>query len=236
MLYQLRWRKKKVDFIIPPTFFRNTNYSIVESPKPKARSQETEVVKNDTLLPSNDIDSFENKSIIQHTEASNELINTTSNYQPETTKISSLSLSSIRVKKELMEAQKDVIIQEEHLLTEEFSEAQMLDFWYKYAQRLNDKGQMIMESLLRISDPKLDGTKIIYVLPNEGSKIDFEKAKPELLGYLKGHLHNHDISIEVIVNESMKSKIAFTTQDKFNRLKEINPNLEELRRLFDLEI
>ena len=236
MLYQLRWRKKKVDFIIPPIFFRNTNYSIVESPKPKAQSQETEVVKNDTLLPSNDIDSFENKSIIQHTEASNELINTTTNYQPETTKISSLSLSSIRVKKELMEAQKDVIIQEEHLLAEEFSEAQMLEFWYKYAQRLNDKGQMIMESLLRISDPKLEGTKIIYVLPNEGSKIDFEKAKPELLGYLRGHLHNHDISIEVIVNESMKSKIAFTTQDKFNRLKEINPNLEELRRLFDLEI
>ena len=56
------------------------------------------------------------------------------------------------------------------------------------------------------------------------------------MGYLRGHLHNHDISIEVIVNESMKSKIAFTTQDKFNRLKEINPNLEELRRLFDLEI
>ena len=236
MLYQLRWRKKKVDFIIPPIFFRNTNYSIVESPKSKAQSQETEVVKNDALLPSNDIDSFENQSIIQHTEASNELINTTTNYQPETTKISSLSLSSIRVKKELMEAQKDVIIQEEHLLAEEFSEAQMLEFWYKYAQRLNDKGQMIMESLLRISDPKLEGTKIIYVLPNEGSKIDFEKAKPELLGYLRGHLHNHDISIEVIVNESMKSKIAFTTQDKFNRLKEINPNLEELRRLFDLEI
>ncbi|MEI7508951.1 MAG: DNA polymerase III subunit gamma/tau [Flavobacterium sp.] len=236
MLYQLRWRKKKVDFIIPPTFFRNTNYSIVESPKPKVQSQEAEVIKNDTLLPSNDIDSFENKSIIQNTEASNELINKTTNYQPETTKISSLSLSSIRVKKELMEAQKDVIILEEHLLTEEFSEAQMLEFWYKYAQRLNDKGQMIMESLLRISDPKLEGTKIIYVLPNEGSKIDFEKAKPEILGYLRGHLHNHDISIDVIVNESMKSKIAFTTQDKFNRLKEINPNLEELRRLFDLEI
>ena len=112
----------------------------------------------------------------------------------------------------------------------------MLEFWYKYAQLLNDKGQLIMESLLRISNPKLEGTRIIYELPNEGSKIDFEKAKPELLGYLRGHLHNHDITIDVIVNEILKSKIAFTTQDKFNRLKEINPNLEELRRVFDLDL
>ena len=150
------------------------------------------------------------------------------------TKVSALSLSNIRAKKELMEAQKGIVKPQEQLPTEEFTETKMLEFWFKYAQRLNDKGHMIMESLLRISDPKLAGTAIIYELPNEGSKIDFEKEKPELLGYLRGHLHNHDISIEVIVNESVKSKIAFTPQDKFNRLNEINPNLEELRRVFDL--
>lgn len=136
----------------------------------------------------------------------------------------------------MLEAQKDIVKVEEKLPTEAFTENQMLEFWFKYAQRLNDKGQMIMESLLRISDPKLEGTKIIYELPNEGSKIDFEKAKPELLGYLRGHLHNHDINIEVIVNESVKIKVAFTAQDKYNRLNEINPNLELMRKMFDLDI
>jgi hypothetical protein len=92
-----------------------------------------------------------------------------------------------------------------------------------------------MESLLRIGDPKLEHTTIVYELPNEGSKIDFEREKPELLGYLRGHLHNHDIQIEVIVNEKIKSKVAFTPQDKFNRLNEINPNLEVLKKMFDLE-
>ena len=29
-LYHLRWRKKKVDFIIPPTYYRNNNFSITE--------------------------------------------------------------------------------------------------------------------------------------------------------------------------------------------------------------
>ena len=151
-------------------------------------------------------------------------------------KVSALSLSSIRAKKELLESQKGVVKEVVHFPTEVFTETEMLDFWFKYAQRLTNKGLMIMASLLRISDPKLDGFKIIYELPNEGSKIDFEKEKNELLGYLRGHLHNHDISIEVIVNENVKSKVAFTAQDKYNRLNEINPHLDELRRMFDLEL
>ena len=66
--------------------------------------------------------------------------------------------------------------------------------------------------------------------------LNFEKAKPELLGYLRGHLHNHDITIEVVVNEAVKVKNAFTPQDKYNRLNEINPNLEVLKKTFDLDL
>lgn len=163
----------------------------------------------------------------------------TENPQPKTDnqpKVSALSLSSIRAKKELMEAQKGVVKEVTHFPTEAFTETAMLEFWFKYAQRLTDKGLMIMASLLRISDPILDGSKIIYELPNEGSKIDFDREKPELLGYLRGHLHNHDITIEVVVNESVKVKNAFTAQDKYNRLKEINPNLELLKKMFDLDV
>jgi hypothetical protein len=152
------------------------------------------------------------------------------------TKVSAHSLSSIKAKKELEASQKSFIKEVVHLPSESFSEIEMLEQWYKYAQRLNDKGHLIMESLLNIDDPKLDGTKIIHELPNEGSKIDFDKEKPELLGYLRGKLHNHDITIEVKVNESMPSKKAFTAQDKYNRLNEINPNLELLKKMFDLEI
>lgn len=157
-------------------------------------------------------------------------------FKPETGKISALSLGSIRVKKEMMEAQKGVVKVEEYLPSEAFTETEMLELWYKFADRLGDKGAKIMESLLRISDPKLEGSVIIYELPNEGSKIDFDKAKPELLGYLRGHLHNHDITIEVVVNEAVKVKNAFTPQDKFNRLNEINPNLELLKKTFDLDL
>ena len=147
-----------------------------------------------------------------------------------------MSLSSIRAKRELEKATKAAVKETTQLPTEPFTETDMLLQWNKYAQRLGDKGHKIMESLLLINDPKLNGTTILHELPNEGSKIDFESEKYELLGYLRGKLHNHDITIEIVVNETMDARKVFTAQDKFNRLNEINPSLELLRRTFDLDI
>ncbi len=155
---------------------------------------------------------------------------------PEGPKYSALSLSSIRAKKELQESSKGIIKEEIHLPTEDFNETDMLVQWNKYAQRLSDKGHKIMESLLMIGVPKLEGTTITHELPNDGTKIQFESEKLELLGYLRGHLHNHDITIETVVNEKVENKFAFTPLDKYNRLNEINPNLELLKRTFDLDI
>jgi hypothetical protein len=106
----------------------------------------------------------------------------------------------------------------------------MLVQWTKYAKRLGDK--KIMESLLLINDPI--GFNITLELPNEGSKLDFEKELSGLLGHLKGHLHNHDIT--VIVNESFENKKNFNDQDRYNRLHEINPSIDLLRTTFGLDL
>ncbi|MES2747330.1 MAG: DNA polymerase III subunit gamma/tau [Bacteroidota bacterium] len=231
MLYHFRWRKKKVDFIIPPTYYRRQDYSIVESQKSKIETipeTKIEIVEEITIdiTPNNDVIIEETKTIIQTT-------NQPTSTQP---KVSSLSLASIKAKKELLEAQKGIVKEVVHLPSESFTETEMQEFWFKYADRLGDKGYKIMESLLRINDPKLNGTIIVHELPNESSKIDFEKEKHDLLTYLRSHLHNHEISIDVQINESIDSKKAFTAQDKYNRLNEINPNLEVLKKLFDLDI
>lgn len=122
------------------------------------------------------------------------------------------------------------------LPTEEFTETEMLVQWNKYAERLGQKGLKIMESILLINDPVLKGTNIIYELPNEGSKLEFESQINALLGHLRGHLHNHDITIEVVVNETLETKRSLNDQDRYNRLHEINPNIELLRSTFGLDI
>jgi hypothetical protein len=145
-------------------------------------------------------------------------------------------LASIRAKKALEENKKSFVKETVHMPTESFNETDMLLQWNKYAQRLGDKGYKIMESLLLINDPKLNGTAITIELPNEGSKLDFEKELNGLLGHLKGHLHNHNITIEVIVNESIEYKRNLNDQDRYNRLHEINPNIDLLRTTFGLDL
>jgi hypothetical protein len=151
-------------------------------------------------------------------------------------KVSALSLSSIRAKRALEESNKAFVKEVVNLPTESFSETEMLVQWTKYAKRLGDKGFKIMESLLLINDPVLNGFDITLELPNEGSKLDFEKEINGLLGHLKGHLHNHDITIAVIVNESFENKKNFNDQDRYNRLHEINPSIELLRTTFGLDL
>lgn len=237
MLCQLRRRKKKANFIIPPTYYRNSGYSIVESQKSKVKSVDIEVTKTEEIVPK-----VENV-VVKPEELQTPNSQQTNSVTPSAvevpinqTKVSALSLASIKAKKEMAEAQKSVVKETVHLPSEPFTETQMLEQWMKYAQRMEDKGYRIIASLLTLNDPILEGTTIIHELPNESSKIDFEKERPDLLGYLRGKLHNHDIVIEARVNESIEVKKAFTPQDKYNRLREINPNLDLLRKMFDLDV
>ena len=227
--------KKKSDFIIPPTYYRRNDYSISEVKEPLAKSQkplaeEIQKVEPTTQKAEEIVDKQAN---INNQETTDNRQPTTDSPQP---KVSSMSLASIRAKKEMAEVQKSTVKEVVHLASEPFTETEMLEQWLKYAQRIEDKGYRIVASLLTINDPILEGITIIHELPNESSKIDFEKEKPELLGYLRGKLHNHDITIDVKVNETLVLKKNYTPQDKYNRLVELNPNLELMRNMFGLEI
>ena len=87
-----------------------------------------------------------------------------------------------------------------------------------------------------MNDPILKGTTITLELPNESTKEEFLTGANDLIGYLRGKLHNHDITIEVEVNEITENRYAFTPEEKYNKLKEINPNLDLLKKLFDLDV
>jgi DNA polymerase-3 subunit gamma/tau len=239
-LHHFRWRKKKVDgYIIPPKHFYGRVLELaVEAPEileiPAVQSIQNAVASDIEETPESEITTTP-ETIAEAPIEKLAQLGSAPGENPRI-KVSALSLASIRAKRELQETNKAAVKETTQLPTEHFSETDMLLHWNKYAQKLGDKGFKIMESLLLINDPVLNGTKITLELPNEGSKIDFESEINGLLGHLKSHLHNHEISIEVIVNESVENKFAFSPQDKFNRLNEINPSLELLRKTFDLDI
>ena len=227
--------KKKVDgFIIPAkNFYKRVLNREVDSPQIVSEGIPSELNPSNNVAPTtNPISEIAPKPAVPTPVPSAAVAPTPAtdfSKQP-----SAFSISSIKAKKELEKSFKPVVHNVEHLPALEFTEIDLRVLWGKYAQRLSDKGYKIMEALLLINDPKVDGHNITYELPNQGSKIDFESEKGKLVSYLRGHLQNHNINIEVIVNEEMTVRKAYTDQDRYNRLHEINPDIELLKNTFGL--
>jgi DNA polymerase-3 subunit gamma/tau len=152
-------------------------------------------------------------------------------------KVSGLSLSSIKAKQEHLKKQQSKVVDQKELPKDAFTEERMLEVWNAYVEKISKKGEKIMASLLSTDVPKLkNDTTICIELPNDTMRIEIERAQYPLLEFVRAELNNYDVSLAIEVNEMTEKKYAFTTRDKYEKLKEINPLVERLRRDFDLEI
>ena len=149
---------------------------------------------------------------------------------------SGLSLKSIREKKEHQIRQMDVVIDEDDLPKEPVTQEALLKAWKAYTAKMDKKGEKIMASILQMDTPKLKGTTIHLTYSNNTNKIELERAQFPLMAYLKKTLLNYDLELDIKVNEEIAKKYAFTPKEKYEKLKEKNPNIELLKKTFGLDI
>ena len=62
-----------------------------------------------------------------------------------------------------------------------------------------------------------------------------EVELPKLLEYIKISLKNDSIEIKIDSNISIKKQVIYTPTEKFEKLVELNPSLENLRKKLDLD-
>ena len=150
---------------------------------------------------------------------------------------SGLSLKSIQRKKEHQIKQMDVALVQEKMPKDLFTQPQLLAVWEQYVENLESKGHYNMAAILKIDTPKLiNNTLIALEFPNSTNKIEVERQQTELLQFLRKSLNNFDIKLDITVNETMEKKFAYTTAEKYAKLKEKNPAIESLIKSFNLEI
>lgn len=151
-------------------------------------------------------------------------------------KVSALSIKSIQKKQELMRELATNQPDAEDLPVQEFSEEAMQSVWKSYTVTLEKDGKYNLHSHLTMGVPKLEGSIIHLEYPNQTIKVEVERAKHELLGYLRKKLQNYEIDLDITVNETAEKRYAYSTGEKFEKMKEINPLIEKLRQEFDLDI
>lgn len=151
-------------------------------------------------------------------------------------KSSGLSLSSIKKKKEHEIRQMEVILDEEDLPNDEFSQEDLTRSWNAYVGKIEGKGQYNLASILRIDVPKLQESTVLLEFPNSTNKIELERQKTDLLRHLRTELNNFDINLSISVNETLEKQYAYSPQEKYKKLKEKNKNIDLLRKTFDLDL
>ena len=220
-------KKNNKHFIIPPSYFKSRGIQPVPIEIPKKEIQTEK-----------EIDPIEEKLLVEEATlkaVAEPLIPKISIKKPGNV-TSGLSLKSIREKKEHQIKQLDVVIDEEDLPKEAVIQEELEKAWKDYTQSLQKKGEKILASILEMEIPKIKDTAICLEYSNHTNKIELERAQYPLLTYLKKTLKNYDLYLDITVNEEVAKKYAFTPQEKYQKLKEKNPNIELLRRTFGLDI
>ena len=207
-------KKKSANYIIPATFFQALSPAAKEISKP--------LEKKTTIAPLKEVKTRKptlEKGIHKSAER----------------RTSSLSLKSIHHKKEVKIASTKVNY--DNHPKEVFTEKTLQKHWEEYTELLNKKGQKSMASIVGTALPILeDGFKILFTVPNKLMEDQFRKGKPKLLKFLREKLNNYGIEIILTLNETVEKRFAYTPQEKYLKMKGMNPMLEKLRQTFELDM
>lgn len=151
-------------------------------------------------------------------------------------RISGLSLSSIQKKKEWDKVQKKEE-KTEDLPTESFSQEKLGNAWTAYQNTKSENGEQNVASLFNISTPILqDDFLIEYSVPNSLNKVELEREFTFFLPYLREKLQNYNLRIEIKIDEQSEKSFIYTAEEKYERFKEINPAIEQLKKELDLDL
>ncbi|WP_339884269.1 DNA polymerase III subunit gamma/tau [Polaribacter vadi] len=210
-------KKKPANYIIPATFFQSLSPAVKEIAKPAQQkvAPSTHQKNQKVAEPKPKL----NKPILQSAQR----------------RSSSLSLKSIHEKK----VEKKSVVEEnfDNHPKDIFTEKALQEFWKEYVALLQKKGERSMASIVGTDVPKLGKDfKISFTVPNKLMEDQFKKGRPMLLKFLREKLNNYGIKIIVTLNETVEKKFAYTPQEKFNKMMEMNPLLEKLRQTFELDL
>ena len=152
-----------------------------------------------------------------------------------TKRVSGLSISSLNAKKQHELNKIEVVIDENNLPKDPFTEEELRKHWADFIEIIDKKGQKILASNLHSDIPKLKENFAIHLeLPNGTMKKEIEREQFELMEYLRTKLNNHFVHLEITVNETTVTKFAFTPEEKYEKLRKKNPVIDLLRTEFDL--
>src|ERR1051326_6031418 len=119
----------------------------------------------------------------------------------------------------------------------DFTAQQLLDTWMKYAKQAKEKSKVNLYATLTSRQPVLKQNFLVeFTIDNLAQRDAIANEKAELMLFLRSELQNYEIQLETIVTKDDSEKKPYTASDKFKRMAEKNPVLNNLKQKFDLDL
>ena len=201
-------KKKK---IIPTSFYKNFDPNKIDIMNSKN-------VNQDFLSETRDF--FEKKNTKKQTF--------------EKKRFSKFSLSSVFEKNDI--SIKNLNSESVSKINHEFSSSDLQKSWKKLIKEKSKLGEKNIASILRLGKPLLKGNNLIkFEVPSESIKNELDNIKSDLLFFFTNELKNEKIKIDFKLNEKIIIKKAYTFEEKYKKLYEINPKIDKLKKEFGLD-
>ena len=118
-----------------------------------------------------------------------------------------------------------------------FSSDSMLKFWNAYAEKIKKEGKINIFTIMTANPPVLlDNFLIELLIENKIQEDLLSSEKVDLLNYLRVEMKNFSIDLQTKYMEQTQKKRLYTSSDKYQHMLEKNPNLEEFKRRFNLDL
>ena len=149
-------------------------------------------------------------------------------------RFSKFSLSSVFEKNDI--SIKNLNSESVSKINHEFSSSDLQKSWKKLIKEKSKLGEKNIASILRLGKPLLKGNNLIkFEVPSESIKNQLDNIKSDLLFFLTNELKNEKIKIDFKLNEKIIIKKAYTFEEKYKKLYEINPKIDKLKKEFGLD-
>ena len=121
-------------------------------------------------------------------------------------------------------------------INHEFSSSDLQKSWNKLIKEKFKLGEKNIASILSLDKPLLKSSNLIkFEVPSESIKNELDNIKSDLLFFFKNELKNEKIKIDFKLNEKIITKKAYTFEEKYKKLYEINPKIDILKKEFGLD-
>lgn len=158
------------------------------------------------------------------------------------TSLTGISLSSLanKAKPSDSDTEKKKITDAPYVIVEDepITESNVYTSWNAFAKIMDEKGRKNISVTLLSRKPELrDNNLIEFAVTNKVQEEELKLLKVDLLEFLKTQLHNSNIQLQTrIIEFSEEPAKAYTAKDKFKKMAEKNPALENLKKRFDLDL